>query len=76
MRQEAQKLFGADRFWLVESHRGHLPIYSTQGIGRMRSANRALAASRAWASGAVLASGAEVRHSKSAHLGFDWRFGD
>lgn len=48
MRQEAQKLFGAGRFWLVESHRGHLPIYGTQGIGRMRSANRALAASRAW----------------------------
>ncbi|MEY9181983.1 hypothetical protein ABIG06_003606 [Bradyrhizobium sp. USDA 326] len=47
-RQEAQKLFGADSIWPVESHRGHLPIYGTQGIGRMRSANRALAASRAW----------------------------
>ncbi|WP_235885849.1 hypothetical protein [Bradyrhizobium niftali] len=47
MLDEAEKLRGADRFWLVQSPRRHLPAYLAQGIVRMTSANHEIASSRA-----------------------------
>ncbi len=53
MRAEAEKLRGADRVWLVQSPRRHLPGYLARGIGRMTSPNHEIASSRAKPHGAV-----------------------
>ncbi|WP_456745074.1 hypothetical protein [Bradyrhizobium sp. USDA 4354] len=75
MLAEAKKLRGADKFWLVQSPRRHRPAYRAQGIGRMTSANHAIASSRAKARGAVQARGAELRRGIAAHFSVDQRFG-
>ncbi|WP_456840500.1 hypothetical protein [Bradyrhizobium sp. USDA 4486] len=72
MLDEAEKLRGADRFWLVQSSRPHLPGYLAQVIGRMTSANHAIASSRAKARAPR---GAELR-SMAAHFSNDQRFDD
>ncbi len=46
MLDEAEKLHGADRFWVVQSPRRHLPAYLALGIGLMTSANCAIARRR------------------------------
>lgn len=75
MLDEAEKLRGADRFWLVRSPRRLLPGYLAQGIGRMTSANHAIASSQAKANGALWARGAELQ-GMAAHFSDDQRFGD
>jgi len=75
MLDEAEKLHGADRFWLVESPRRHLTAYRAQGIGRMTSANHAIASSRAKARGAAQARGAELQRGMAAHFSVEQRFG-
>ncbi|WP_271585732.1 NodY [Bradyrhizobium sp. CCBAU 53415] len=77
MLDEAEKLRGgADRFWIVQSPRRHLPAYFAQDIGRMTSANHAIASSRAKAQGAVHSRSAALRRVKAAHFTVDQRFGD
>ncbi|WP_342734067.1 hypothetical protein [Bradyrhizobium sp. B117] len=61
MLDEAEKLRGADRIWLVQSPHRHLPAYLAQCIGRMTSASHEIASSRAKAPGAVQARSAALR---------------
>ncbi|WP_245162657.1 NodY [Bradyrhizobium vignae] len=70
MLDEAEKLRGADRFWLVQSPRRHLSGYLAQTIGRMTSANNVVACSRAKARRVP-----ELR-GMAAHFGIDQRFDD
>ncbi|MCP3368729.1 hypothetical protein [Bradyrhizobium cajani] len=76
MLDEAEKLRGADRFWLAQSPRRHLPGYLAQGIGRMTSANHEIASSRVKAHGTVQARSAALRGVMAAHFSIDQRFGD
>ncbi|WP_245473433.1 hypothetical protein [Bradyrhizobium zhanjiangense] len=74
MLDEAEKLHGADRFWVVQSPRRHLPAYLAQGIGLMTSANCAIASSKAY--GTVQARGAELRRGMAAQFSIDQRFAE
>ncbi|SCB55345.1 NodY protein [Bradyrhizobium shewense] len=76
MLDEAEKHRGAERFWLVQSPRRHLPGYLAQRIGRMTSANHEIASSRAKVHGAVQARSAALRRVMAAHFSIDQRFDD
>ncbi len=76
MLDEAEDFRGADRFWLVQSPRRPFPADRAQGIGRMTSANHAIASSRAKAHGAVQARGAELRRGMAAHFSIDQPFAE
>ncbi|SFQ06015.1 hypothetical protein SAMN05216330_11477 [Bradyrhizobium sp. Ghvi] len=73
---EAEKLRGGDRFRLVRSPLRHFPAYLAQDIGRMMSANHAIASSRAIAHGGVQARSAAFRRGMAAHFSVDQRIGE
>ncbi|WP_407114408.1 hypothetical protein [Bradyrhizobium sp. LMG 9283] len=75
MLDEAEELHGADRFWLVQSPRRHLPACLAQRLGRMTSANHAIASSRAKVRGAEQVRGAGLRRGMAVHFTVDQRFG-
>ncbi|WP_245471261.1 NodY [Bradyrhizobium genosp. SA-3] len=75
MLDEAEKRRGADRFWLVQSLRRHLPAYRAQGIGRvttrtMRSLHRERRREARCRRGVPSSDGAWQRH-----FSVDRRFG-